>query len=358
MLAFDFISFTSLFLTLLGTFQDVQAHPYPLQSRQEKSTGLYIASIRDGSCLSIPGSTPTIGSRIISSTDCENAETWHVPNGNGLLGLDTVALVWDRSDKGNIILNEPIKNSTSQSWLWSYDNRISTSDGTACLEQSSSGPLRADCDPENLNQVWILRNTSYPPNIEDIPKQQDVIGQGYIHPFGRKDICLAGISNSSPYAGVGVAMTYCSGKGDGSTMQPVSTSQSLMKWNLPLTGKEGHVKLSGSNFCLESGLKVLNGTNTGYDYKYQYGMGVRIEPCDENEDGQQWLWDGKLLKLSKSLDQCLNILGGSGPIQQTNFLNLRPMQLWTCDQEDENSVSSAPTFTSLGVIKIPTDHSN
>ncbi|WWC69615.1 uncharacterized protein I206_103558 [Kwoniella pini CBS 10737] len=327
--------FALYFVTLLYT---PIAFSQPLK-RQEKELGVYISSIRDGSCLSTNGQ-PEIGSKVIFD-NCDGAETWHVPNEAGLLGLDTLGLVFDQNDQDGLYLREPVKNSTSQLWKWYSDNRIGSSDHTICLEYSQGGPKTAECDSMNVDQVWILRNTSRSQTFDDIAKKDDVNRQGYIHPYGRNDICLSAISAKEPFIGGGIAMTYCSGKGDGNFYLPVSTSESLFKWNLPIKGQKGHIKLSSSNLCLETGLKSYNQKGY-YDWSLIYGMGIQLKECDNSIKGQDWIWDGKTIKIvdEGNSNQCLNILGRSGPIQMTNFLNLRPMQLWTCDSSDYNSMFS------------------
>ncbi|WWC85334.1 uncharacterized protein L201_000197 [Kwoniella dendrophila CBS 6074] len=319
---------------------EVRGHPL---KGQDSSTGLYISSIRDGTCLSSNESVPVKGSTLVTD-NCDNARTWHVPSGGGLIGLDTVALAWDMDNQGDgVSLTEPSSESTTQSWKWSSDNRISTNNGSTCLQHTPNGPKTAQCDPLNVDQVWTLRNSSRPQRWDDIAKQNDLDRNGYIHPLGRKDICLSAISSSTPHTGIGVAMTYCSGKGDGSYYLPISTSETLFKWDLPSspssTEKIQITLSSRKDLCLETGFKKHNGT--GYDWEYIYGMGLTIENCDSDEQGQWWIWNGKSFKVANDdkHNQCLNVLGGAGPYQITNFLNLRPMQLWTCDETDENSVS-------------------
>ncbi|OCF72020.1 hypothetical protein I204_07284 [Kwoniella mangroviensis CBS 8886] len=304
----------------------------------EKSTGLYISSIRDGKCITTNDTVPVIGSELVMM-DCEGAETWHVPNGEGLLGLDTVGLVWDSQggEGDGVIVNASGTQTTSQLWKWSSDNRVSSSNGSICLQHTPGKPKIASCDSENVDQVWILRNTSQPQYFDDIAKQPDSNRDGYIHPKGRNDICLSAISNAEAYVGSGIAMTYCSGKGDGTSYLPVSTSESLFTWSLPTVNQKGHVKLSAQDLCLQTGLKAGN-NNT--EWTYIYGMGINLQECDDKKEGQDWIWDGESLKVAHGdSNQCLNILGGAGPVSMTNFLNLRPMQLWTCDSDDENSVS-------------------
>ncbi|WWC61292.1 uncharacterized protein I303_103873 [Kwoniella dejecticola CBS 10117] len=314
-------------------------NPKPVK-RQYRELGVYISSIRDGSCLSTTDEPAQIGSKVVFA-NCEGAETWHVPNEAGLLGLDTVGLVLDQNDEDGLYLREPVKNSSSQLWKWRSDNRLSSADNSLCLQHSQGGPQPVECDSMNVDQVWILRNTSRAQTFDDIAKQPDVNRNGFIHPYGRNDICLSAVSAKEAFVGGGIAMTYCSGKGDGNSYLPVSTSDSLFTWNLPAKGQRGHVKLSSKNLCLETGYKTYN-VKGYWEWSFMYGMGIQLKECDDSIKGQDWIWDGKTLKIAEGdSNQCLNILGRSGPVQMSNFLNLRPMQLWTCDPNDQNSMFSA-----------------
>nr|XP_019042874.1 hypothetical protein I302_08583 [Kwoniella bestiolae CBS 10118]OCF21804.1 hypothetical protein I302_08583 [Kwoniella bestiolae CBS 10118] len=277
---------------LLLTPISVYSHPTKRQQEQDQPTprvtGLYISSIRDGSCISTNDSVPVVGSQLVL-TDCERAETWHVPNGDGLLGLDTVALVWDLHENENedmVFVDAPVEGLTSQLWKWSSDNRISSINGTICLQHTPGRPTAAQCDAMNVDQAWILRNTSQPQHFDDIDKQPNSNRNGYIHPK----------SASEAYVGSGLAMTYCTGKGDGTSYLPISTSESLFTWALPKLNQKGQVKLSSKNLCLETGLKTPNSTG-GYEWSYIYGMGVTLQECDIKKEGQEWVWDGEVLRI-------------------------------------------------------------
>ncbi|WVW83287.1 hypothetical protein I302_105306 [Kwoniella bestiolae CBS 10118] len=63
-------------------------------------------------------------------------------------------------------------------------------------------------------------------------------------------------------------------------------------------------------------------------------MAVRIEECQDEEKGQQWSWDGQLLRSSVDNNQCLNLAAEAGYVKMDNFLNIRPMQTWDCSNPD------------------------
>ncbi|WVF72339.1 hypothetical protein IAT40_007152 [Kwoniella sp. CBS 6097] len=323
---------------------------------QVPTIGLYVVSFNTNKCLTPSlGYNTTDGDRLIM-LDCEDerVRTWHVPYSAGLFGLSTLGLAVQPDGKGvngdKMKITDPLDGSNSKTlWLWNTDNRIATSGGTQCLDMGKDGPQMFDCYPENTDQIWIMRNTTQPQRLEDLPVMDKGPGKGYIHPRKRDDICVSVASGDEPHSGHGVALTYCSGKGDRSGPKEITTSQTSLQWTLPSINTAGRIKLAGAKagLCLETGIRRKKrskaGTTEGEEEEvFGDGMGIRVEICNDKRKGQDWHWNGKMLRVTGGEgDQCLNILDGAGPVPMSNFINLGPLQTWKCSNIDPNQRFSA-----------------
>ncbi|OCF38343.1 hypothetical protein I317_07887 [Kwoniella heveanensis CBS 569] len=338
-------------------------------SEQVPTIGLYVVSFKNNQCLTPSLGYDTKNGDKLITLDCDDprVRTWHVPYSAGLFGLSTLGLAMQPDGDGvngdrmkassrpvdlqkgwSVLITDPLDGSKTL-WLWNTDNRIATSGGTQCLDMGKDGPQMYDCQPENTNQIWIMRNTTQPQRLENLPVMDKGTGNGYIHPRKRDDICVSVASGDEPHSGHGVALTYCSGKGDRSGPKEITTSQTALQWTLPPIDTAGRVKLTGAKagLCLETGVRVKTRSKTstssnvteGEEKLFSDGMGIRVEICDEKRKGQEWHWNGKMLRVTGGEgDQCLNLLDGAGPVPMSNFINLCPLQTWKCSNIDPNQV--------------------
>ncbi|WVQ98592.1 hypothetical protein IAU59_005722 [Kwoniella sp. CBS 9459] len=313
----------------------------PSQAHEQVPTiGLYVVSFATNKCLTPSQGYDTKDGDMLVALDCDDprVRTWHVPYSAGLFGLSTLGLAVQPFGTGvngdGLKITDPLDGSKTL-WLWNTDNRIATGGATQCLDMAlgKDGPQMYDCDPENTNQIWIMRNTTQPQQLEDLPVMDKGSGKGYIHPGHRDDICLSVATGDEPHSGHGVALTYCSGKGDRSGPKEITTSQNALQWTLPAINTAGRIKLTAAKagLCLETGVRMKTRS------KSQIGSEMT---GDEEEVFSNGMGNGKMLRVTGGKgDQCLNILDGAGPVPMSNFLNLGPVQIWNCSNVDPNQMS-------------------
>ncbi|WWC61280.1 uncharacterized protein I303_103861 [Kwoniella dejecticola CBS 10117] len=333
---------TSSFLT---SFNLVSAAPTSLTVRQDNTDtnwarGVYIAAVGAGDqCLSAADGNATSGTQVITTT-CQNASTWTVPlmKSGGAVVHEGSGLTIDLGEANNRdkLTLQSYTGSATQVFVYGSNNRLFNNGTQKCIDQdSTSGPQVYTCYAQSTNQAWLIRKTPEPQSLDDIPKGQDLTPPNtdlsFIHPQGRKDICVSAISKeATPQAGDGVALTYCAGTGF--VGSGYNTSQDLMQWSLPSTNQTGQVKLGSSGLCLETATQGSYGAD---------GMALRLNECQDQSEDQESIWDGLLLKSSvrsSGGDQCLNFAAEAGYVKMDNFLNLRPLQTWGCSNTNENEL--------------------
>ncbi|WVW83286.1 hypothetical protein I302_105305 [Kwoniella bestiolae CBS 10118] len=263
--------------------------PTSLVSRQTQSLngwadGYYIAAVgRDKKCLGVSSNPASAGTQVVA-TDCQNASTWRVPilPSGGAIVHEESQLVLDIGEGGEedqITISQPSSqpqfswdlchlqgftgNSTSQIFKYGSDNRLQLSNSSGwitdrCIDFGENGPHMYGCYPDNTNQVWLIRQSPEPKNLTaGVPQGGEVAvsrsNLNFLHPQGRKDICVSAISSSAPNATQGIALTYCAGTGFSGS--GYNTSHELMEWSLP-GSYAGLVKLGSNNLCLEAGATI------------------------------------------------------------------------------------------------------
>ncbi|KAL0955592.1 hypothetical protein HGRIS_001828 [Hohenbuehelia grisea] len=130
-----------------------------------------------------------------------------------------------------------------------------------------------------------------------------------LHPNGVATKCLDVAANKQAN-NTPVQIFDCNGSG-------------AQAWNL-IPGST-HVRLNGTNFCLDAGDSPASGTQ------------MKIYTCFENLPAQEWFWTTDDRIALENQGQCLDMTNG-------NLANGTPVQIWKCTDSNTNQIWTATTL--------------
>ncbi|KAF4608057.1 hypothetical protein EYR40_000400 [Pleurotus pulmonarius] len=182
-----------------------------------------------------------------------------------------------------------------QDWYYTADLRVNLAGRGQCLDL-----INGNLDNSNGVQTSgtstsssVAPTTSLPPNEAGVQ----------IHPNFRSNKCLD-VRGNILANGTPVQIYDCNGTG-------------AQKW--AIVRGQTHVRVAGTNFCLDAGSRPGN------------GVGMKIWTCYDNLPAQEWYYtgDNRIALFNKGL--CLDLTDG-------NLSNSRQTQTWKCTDYNTNQI--------------------
>ncbi|KAF7440069.1 hypothetical protein PC9H_000412 [Pleurotus ostreatus] len=169
----------------------------------------------------------------------------------------------------------------------------STSTSTTSTATTTTSGSTTTSSTTTTTSSSVAPTTSLPPNEAGVQ----------IHPNFSSNKCLD-VRGNTLANGTPVQIYDCNGTG-------------AQKW--AISRGQTHVRLAGTNFCLDAGSRPGN------------GVGMKIWTCFDNLPAQEWYYtgDNRIALFNKGL--CLDLTDGS-------LTNSRQTQTWKCTDFNTNQI--------------------
>lgn len=151
-------------------------------------------------------------------------------------------------------------------------------------------------------------------------------GYAYAHQGTLDDKVAAG-GGGGGYSGGGAGDEYCGGGGGGSYVNEEWITQGLKEdRGNTLAPQDGYIRYEFTNDYFKESIRLNKNSPKCLDAKdggTSSGTNVQLYACN-GKAGQNWVFDGLMIKNAKDQNQCLEIQG-SNPYNGAN------VELWTCN---------------------------
>ncbi|TRM61545.1 ricin B lectin domain-containing protein [Schizophyllum amplum] len=301
-------------LSILALLPAVLATPV---ARQTSSTSSVVYVHPNGDTNFCLGAAGSANGALVDIFDCStkntNTPSWVLDNTTKRFQLNGTMMCLDAG-------NNPANGVTMKIWqcydglnqqLWSYDNNEHFSVGNGAQALDLRDGYVADgantqtwaYSADNTNQRWSITSTG---GSTTTPTTPPVTSSGQtLHPNGNTGKCLD-VQGNVQENGTPVDVYDCNGT-------------SAQNW--VLNRGSTHVRLAGTDLCLDAGSNIGN------------GMQMKLWQCYDGLAQQTWYWTDDNRIAVQGYGQCLDLTSGVSS-------NGNIVQSWTCTDGNTNQIWS------------------